>query len=106
MAAICHVYVCRSCLPEGPCTTGRASQISCLAVLRSEHDSDNVQGGTANVLDLTEEEEAACGSSGLHVAVNAKGSVYSVSKGGSTAVQPGRLVVRLYGCCCTPLCSL
>ena len=75
-------------------------------MLRSEHDRDSVQGGTANVLDLTEEEEAACGSSGLHVAVNAKGSVYSVSKGGSTAVQPGRLVVHFYGLCCTSLCRL
>lgn len=50
------------------------------------------QGGSTNVVDLTEEEEACCSSSSIHVAVNAQGIVCGIHKPGMAAIQPGRVM--------------
>jgi len=50
------------------------------------------QGGSASVVDLTEEEEEACSSSAIHVAVTAQGNVCGIHKPGAAAIQPGRLM--------------
>ena len=52
-----------------------------------------VQGGNSSVVDLTEEEEEACSSSRIHVAVNAQGYVCGIHKPGAAAIQPGKLMV-------------
>jgi exosome complex RNA-binding protein Rrp42 (RNase PH superfamily) len=59
----------------------------------------SVQGGSTNVVDLTEEEEACCSSSSIHVAVNAQGIVCGIHKPGMAAIQPGRVMVTCSSCC-------
>ena len=47
------------------------------------------------MVDLTEEEEAACPENSVHVAVTAKGVVCGVEKSGSLPIFPGALCVCL-----------